>query len=98
MFNYKIDFKDERITIIHGPNGFGKTTILELLRATFPLHISKLLKIPFSRFEIDFDQSRKLLIESIYDQKKQRKTAIKFELLQGDKHRKFSSPMRQSPM
>jgi predicted ATP-binding protein involved in virulence len=36
MFDHTISLNlDERITIIHGPNGFGKTAILRLLDTLF---------------------------------------------------------------
>ena len=34
FFDYSIDFH-ETVTIIHGPNGCGKTTILEIIDAVF---------------------------------------------------------------
>ncbi|WP_416236276.1 AAA family ATPase [Spirulina sp. CCNP1310] len=46
---------DERITIIHGPNGFGKTAILRMLNAFFNSQYSLFKTIPFSKFRIDFD-------------------------------------------
>lgn len=33
IFNYEINLKDDGITILTGPNGFGKTTILKCLEA-----------------------------------------------------------------
>jgi predicted ATPase len=46
---------DDRITIIHGPNGFGKTTILRILNGFFNSRYEELRNIPFSRFEVEFD-------------------------------------------
>jgi predicted ATP-binding protein involved in virulence len=47
----------ERITIIHGPNGFGKTAILRLLNGFFNTQYSELSKIPFDTFRIEFDDN-----------------------------------------
>ena len=64
MFNYVIPLHlDERITIIHGPNGFGKTVILKLLSEIFSgIHLEfsdgyhpTLRTVPFEQFIIDFD-------------------------------------------
>lgn len=56
MFNHVISLNmDERITIIHGPNGFGKTAILRLLNALFCQRNSILRDIPFGEFRVDFD-------------------------------------------
>jgi len=46
---------DERITVIHGPNGFGKTAMLRILNGFFNSQYSELQTIPFSKFCIEFD-------------------------------------------
>ncbi|MBW4562806.1 MAG: AAA family ATPase [Mojavia pulchra JT2-VF2] len=48
---------DERITIIHGPNGFGKTAILRILNSLFNSQYSELIAIPFSKFRVEFDDN-----------------------------------------
>src|SRR6266567_1712370 len=58
MFNHTILFnRDDRITIIHGPNGFGKTAILRLLNDLFCSSNSTLRKMPFSEFRVEFDDN-----------------------------------------
>lgn len=56
----------ERITIIHGPNGFGKTAILRILRSFFNSQYSELRAIPFSYFRVEFqdDSSIKIVKDS----------------------------------
>ncbi|TRU56764.1 MAG: excinuclease [Microcystis aeruginosa Ma_QC_C_20070823_S13] len=46
---------EERITIIHGKNGFGKTSILRLVNGFFNLKYSDIRAIPFQKFTIIFD-------------------------------------------
>ena len=46
---------DERITIIHGKNGVGKTSLLKLINGFFNLKYSEIRAIPFEEFRIDFD-------------------------------------------
>ncbi|MFB2839424.1 AAA family ATPase [Floridanema evergladense] len=53
---------DERITIIHGPNGFGKTAVLRLLNGLFNSRYSELKAIPFSNFRVDFDDDSSIEI------------------------------------
>ncbi|WP_413200206.1 AAA family ATPase, partial [Nostoc piscinale] len=48
---------DERITIIHGPNGFGKTAILRILNCFFNSRYSELKSIPFKSFRVEFDDN-----------------------------------------
>jgi len=63
-FNHTINLKNtERITIIHGPNGYGKTTIFKLLDGLFNGEYSLLFNIPFKKFIIDFEDSSYLKIE-----------------------------------
>jgi predicted ATP-binding protein involved in virulence len=46
---------DDRITIIHGPNGFGKTAMLRLLNGFFNSRYSEFESIPFKYFRVEFD-------------------------------------------
>src|SRR5262245_19518277 len=64
-YKHIIDVKmGERATIIHGPNGIGKTVLLRLTAATFSGRMSDLTKVPFEIFavtlsdgsEIEFDR------------------------------------------
>jgi len=48
---------DERITIMHGPNGFGKTMMLKLLHAIFGHNDRFLREIPFDEFRIEFEDA-----------------------------------------
>ena len=55
-FNHSIPlFSKERVTIIHGPNGIGKTSILRLIYAALKPSYSDLYSIPFKEMEISFD-------------------------------------------
>lgn len=53
---------DERITIIHGINGVGKTSILRLINGIFNSKYSDIRKIPFHKFKIEFKDNSYLLI------------------------------------
>jgi predicted ATP-binding protein involved in virulence len=46
---------DERITIIHGPNGFGKTAMLRMLDGFFNAQYSVFQTTPFAKFCVEFD-------------------------------------------
>lgn len=43
---------DDRVTIIHGPNGVGKTVLLRLVTAFLSGNISEMVKVPFECFEV----------------------------------------------
>lgn len=64
MFDHYIPFnRVERITIIHGPNGIGKTTILRLLFELFSQHFGFFLTLPFKSIEIEFDDKKRLQVK-----------------------------------
>jgi predicted ATP-binding protein involved in virulence len=55
IFDHEISLNlKERITIIHGPNGVGKTVILRMLSGFLNSQYSIFRKIPFKTFKIDF--------------------------------------------
>lgn len=56
---------DERITIIHGPNGFGKTAMLRLLNGFFNSRYSVFQSIPFVNFRVEFDNDSSIEIVKI---------------------------------
>jgi len=79
-FNHTIPFnKEERITIIHGPNGFGKTAILRLIDGFFNSNYSSIRTIPFKKFSIKFDDKSVLVLEK-QSPKKNGKSEIEFSL------------------
>jgi len=72
IFDHKIQMKlENRITIIHGPNGFGKTTILRLLYGLFNGLYEDIIRTPFEEFSIIFDDESSLKISKEFiDDKK----------------------------
>ncbi|MHA1285544.1 MAG: AAA family ATPase [Promethearchaeota archaeon] len=66
MFNYKIPLNlRKRMTIIYGPNGYGKTTILSMIDGIFNGNLYLFFKIPFKYFLIKFDNDKFIKIEKI---------------------------------
>ena len=56
IFNHVIPLKiEERITIIHGRNGYGKTILLKMIDGLFNHHYSIFREIPSEKFEVYFD-------------------------------------------
>jgi predicted ATP-binding protein involved in virulence len=56
IFDHEIPLNSkDHITIIHGPNGFGKTILLTLINEVFNSQYEKLFEIPFSELIIGFD-------------------------------------------
>ena len=62
-FDHKVPFKEnDRITIIHGPNGVGKTTILRLVSDLFTCRFLSLYITPFDRIVIRFKPKGSLTV------------------------------------
>ncbi len=53
----------DRITIMYGPNGIGKTFLLKIINAIFAGHYHVLRQIPFSELTIEFDDKSKLKLK-----------------------------------
>ncbi|MDR2704592.1 MAG: AAA family ATPase [Planctomycetaceae bacterium] len=60
LFSYEIDFNQEKhLTILTGPNGYGKTTVLTILYNLFNYRFYYFQRLVFNKIEIYFtDQSR----------------------------------------
>ena len=66
IFDHTISLNtEERITIIHGPNGFGKTILLQMLNGLFNGNYAKFRSIPFRKFEVRLDEGSAIWIDKI---------------------------------
>lgn len=64
-FDYNIAAKPGGITIITGPNGFGKSTILKIVNALSKGDFAYFIKLDFSSLVIEFDGKNKTVINKI---------------------------------
>ena len=53
---------EERVTLIHGPNGIGKTTVLKLVFSLFHQNFAYLQRTNYGRLELKFDQNTVLRV------------------------------------
>jgi predicted ATP-binding protein involved in virulence len=89
MFNHTIPLNlDERITIIHGPNGFGKTAILRLLDTLFSqsdlsLSNSALQSLPFEEFRVCFNDGTDFWVSKANVAQGENKDEDVIKILQG---------------
>ena len=66
LYDHKIEFnRNEKIDIVIGQNGIGKTTILKLLYMLFNHQISQIKNIRFKEFIIEFDPGFCLIFKEI---------------------------------
>ena len=62
-FHHKIPLHlEDRITIIHGPNGFGKTVLLEMIHGLFEGDYEPIFRVPFSRLLVRFEDGNVLTL------------------------------------
>jgi predicted ATP-binding protein involved in virulence len=63
IFSHDIPLNhDDRITIIYGPNGYGKTFTLSLVNELFNPGHDDFYRIPFSELTVEFDDHSSLLL------------------------------------
>lgn len=63
IFNHPVSLNmEDRITIIHGANGFGKTALLRIINGFFNSRYSELRSIIFEQFRVDFDEGSHLIV------------------------------------
>ena len=64
-FNHDLVFNpDEHITIMIGPNGYGKTAILRIIDTLFNKSPQGLTAFPFARLKVDFDDGTALTVDA----------------------------------
>lgn len=77
FFNYSIDFHDT-VTIVHGPNGCGKTTMLKIIDAVFNKKAEVIKSTDFKSVQFYFSEGSFLEVE-----RKQVNMALKGERIGG---------------
>ncbi|HBB34287.1 MAG TPA: excinuclease [Cyanobacteria bacterium UBA8803] len=91
---------NERITIIHGSNGFGKTAMLRMLNGFFESRYSVFRTIPFTKFRVDFDNGNSVEVfkTSETPEKAKKKEHISFNFYEvGHEKVSFSLRATKSP-
>ncbi len=65
-FNHRVDFDPEwEFVIVHGPNGVGKTKLLELIHLIASGRLERLLAIPFLAARLRFDDGTSLRVSRV---------------------------------
>jgi predicted ATP-binding protein involved in virulence len=80
---------NERVTIIHGPNGVGKTALLRLTNALLLGNYLTILKTPFEKFEIEFLDN--VFLRALKPKKSMKINALLIEKVEGENSRTIFS-------
>jgi predicted ATP-binding protein involved in virulence len=65
VFDHRIELNEEHITIIHGPNGFGKTAILRIISGFFERRYSMIRNVPFYSIRFVLNDNSEIRVEQI---------------------------------
>ena len=69
VYDYHIDLNlKDRVTLLHGPNGVGKTTVLRMVDALLRNDFTCFKRIPFARFLLGFEDGSTLELQTSHDQ------------------------------
>lgn len=81
IFDHTIPLNtSERITIIHGPNGYGKTVVLSMIDGLLRGSYALMRTVPFSSFEIEFDTGQILGVRKVPNQRERKETSRRHRL------------------
>lgn len=83
-FNHSVPLNlAERITIIHGLNGFGKTTLLRMVKSLCSSRYFESVSVPFGELRLDFDNRTSIVVTKNFDEesdnpKKRHRLSIRY--------------------
>ena len=64
IFDHSIPLNQEsRITIIHGPNGVGKTTLFEMIHGLFNAKLRVFYEVPFNEFSVEYENDECISVQ-----------------------------------
>ena len=68
IYNHRIDLNlRDRVTLLHGPNGVGKTSVLRMVDALLRNDFTCFKRIPFARFLLEFEDGSTLELRASRD-------------------------------
>ena len=83
QFDYTIELNQEdNLTILTGPNGYGKTTILNILYALFSFRFYYFQKLEFKSIKLVFDDKSSLIVEKELNDESEHK--VNFNIYSAD--------------
>jgi predicted ATP-binding protein involved in virulence len=83
LYDHEVTLNPERVTVMHGPNGVGKTVFLKLIDAFLNGRYYEISKVPFESFEIRFADNSAAQIHIGEDLANSRQMHLRFEFPDG---------------
>ncbi|MBA7563087.1 hypothetical protein ES708_04740 [subsurface metagenome] len=81
MFDHDIRLNTkDRITIIHGPNGVGKTTVLKLIHDLFSRKFLSLSSVPYKSISVSLDSDIQLTVTRVLEGPEDKRAKLLFEM------------------
>lgn len=66
LYNHQVNFDHpEGISILHGPNGVGKTAVLKCINYIFSSNFEELVKIPFNKVSVTLSNAVRVLVTQL---------------------------------
>ena len=80
-YDYEIDLNlADRVTLLHGPNGVGKTVVLGMTNALMRKRLYYFQRIPFSKFLLEFHDGSTLELAELASDDNVNTTGIRYKL------------------
>jgi predicted ATPase len=94
LYDHRVDLKlEDRVTILHGPNGVGKTVMLRMVNALLEGRFSYFGKTPFRRFALEFTDGT--TVELSEQPKERPQMELQLSLHRGKQSQQASVPADQ---
>lgn len=85
LFDHEILLSaEDNVTIIHGTNGIGKTTILKLIKAIFDTEDEIIFNAKYKEIDIDFFDDSKITITKMPNKHNKEKQDLKYKIINGN--------------
>jgi predicted ATP-binding protein involved in virulence len=81
LYDHQVTLNNDRVTVIHGPNGVGKTVLLKLTNSFLRGRYSEIARVPFRSFEILFDDDSVARLDQVDAATNSRKISITYAVV-----------------
>lgn len=85
LYDHSVTLKTDRVTVIHGPNGVGKTVFLKLTNAFLRGRYFEIARIRFSTFVIEFSDKSRISIDLFLEEGNSQMMKLSFITWKGEK-------------